>query len=94
MNLLEALEQFPDDATAEAWFVAKRWPNGASCPSCASTNVLTGAKHHSMPDYEPTKAELEEPIRVPKIPLPLHEAVRRLLGPVRIVRVPRPRGRK
>ena len=40
---------FPDDATAEAWFVKARWPNGIACPHCGSINVLTGAKHKTMP---------------------------------------------
>ena len=40
---------FPDDATAEAWFVARRWPTGICCPHCGSLNVQTGAKHKTMP---------------------------------------------
>ena len=40
---------FPDDAAAERWFTEKRWPNGAHCPSCGSTNVLSGAAHKTMP---------------------------------------------
>ena len=39
---------FPDDATAQAWFVEKRWPDGPYCPACGSVNVQTGAKH-AMP---------------------------------------------
>ena len=31
---------FPDDATAEKWFVKTRWPNGVACPACGSVNVL------------------------------------------------------
>ncbi len=30
---------FPDDATAEEWFVKHRWPAGACCPDCGSLNV-------------------------------------------------------
>ena len=40
---------FPDDATAEAWFVKARWPDGVCCPLCGSVNVQTGAKHKTMP---------------------------------------------
>ena len=45
ISLVEIIRMFPDNATAEAWFVQKRWPNGPHCPSCGSTNVQTGAKH-------------------------------------------------
>ena len=41
-------QMFPDDATAEKWFVEQRWPDGAHCPHCGSVNV-TRAKHRTMP---------------------------------------------
>ncbi len=49
ISLVEIMRQFPDDATAEAWFVERRWPDGVTCPYCGSTNVQTGAKHRTMP---------------------------------------------
>ena len=49
MSLIEIFQMFPDDATAEIWFVDVRWSNGVHCPHCGSTNVQTGAKHKSMP---------------------------------------------
>ena len=45
----EIFKMFPDDATAEAWFVKQRWPVGVCCPHCGSLNVQTGAKHKTMP---------------------------------------------
>ena len=48
MSLVEIVRQFPDDATAEAWFAETRWPGGPVCPYCDSPNVLTGAKHKTM----------------------------------------------
>ena len=30
---------FPDDATAERWFIQARWPEGIRCPQCDSHNV-------------------------------------------------------
>ena len=39
---------FPDDATAEQWFIKQRWPNGAHCPNCGSVNVQSGAAHKTM----------------------------------------------
>ena len=45
ISLVEIIRMFPDNETAEAWFVAKRWPDGVYCPSCGSLNVQAGAKH-------------------------------------------------
>ena len=49
MSLVELTRMFPDDATAEAWFVETRWPNGVACPKCGSLDVQKGAKHPTMP---------------------------------------------
>ena len=49
ISLKKLFQMFPDDATAEAWFVKLRWPNGIACHYCGSTHVLTGAKHKTMP---------------------------------------------
>ena len=39
MSLMECFQRFPDNATAEQWFVETRWPSGVQCPACASDNV-------------------------------------------------------
>ena len=49
ISLVEIMRQFPDDATAEAWFVERRWPAGIACPYCGSMDVQTGAQHKTMP---------------------------------------------
>ena len=49
MTLIEAMRMFPDDAAAQTWFVKVRWPTGPACPYCGSVNVLSGAKHKTMP---------------------------------------------
>ena len=49
ISLIEIMRQFPDDVTAEAWFIERRWPHGIACPHCGSVNVQTGAKHKTMP---------------------------------------------
>ncbi|MCY4662063.1 MAG: IS1595 family transposase [Acidobacteria bacterium] len=50
ISLPELFQMFPDDATAEAWFVNLRWPDGEiACHYCGSTNVQTGCKHKTMP---------------------------------------------
>ena len=37
--MVELLRKFPNDATAEAWFMKIRWPHGPACPACDSLNV-------------------------------------------------------
>jgi transposase-like protein len=49
MTLIELMEMFPDDATAEAWFVKSRCPEGIRCAHCKSENVSTESKHPTMP---------------------------------------------
>ena len=45
LSLAELIRQFSDNATAEQWFVAVRWPNGPQCPHCESDNIQSGAAH-------------------------------------------------
>ena len=40
LSIVELLRLFPDDATAEAWFVEQRWPTGIYCPACGSLDIL------------------------------------------------------
>ena len=49
MSLVEVMRVFSDDATAEAWFVKARWPEGVFCPYCESGRVQEGAAHKTMP---------------------------------------------
>jgi transposase-like protein len=50
LSLPELFKLFPDDATAEAWFVKRRWKDGEPvCPACGHHDVQTGAAHKSMP---------------------------------------------
>ena len=49
LSLVQIIRMFPDDATAERWFVATRWPDGIHCPRCDSDNVQEGTKHKTMP---------------------------------------------
>ena len=39
LSLVELIEMFPDDATAERWFTKNRWPGGVYCPACVSVNI-------------------------------------------------------
>ncbi len=49
ITLKQIMRMFPDDATAERWFVEQRWQGIIACPSCGSVNVQTGCKHKTMP---------------------------------------------
>ena len=49
ISLRKLLAMFPDDKTAEQWFVNNRWPDGIRCAHCDGENVQIGAKHPTMP---------------------------------------------
>ena len=49
LSLVHVMRIFPDDATAERWFVETRWPDGIRCPRCDSDNVHEGTSHKTMP---------------------------------------------
>lgn len=49
LSLFEFFEMFPDDASAERWFVEHRWPNGVACPHCQSENIQERTTHPQMP---------------------------------------------
>ncbi len=40
---------FPNDKTAEEWFIKTRWPNGIRCPHCDGENIKENASHPTMP---------------------------------------------
>ena len=48
ITLKQFLQAYPNDDTAEQWFIRNRWPNGVCCPKCGSVNVQVGCKH-AMP---------------------------------------------
>ena len=49
MTLMEVTRMFPDDATAEQWFVETRWSDGVACPHCGSVNVREVTNRKPMP---------------------------------------------
>ena len=49
LSIPEFFKMFHDNATAEVWFVERRWPNGIYCPRCGSLKVKTKTKHKTMP---------------------------------------------
>ena len=42
-------KMFRDNAAAEKWFVANRWPGGVGCPKCGSLNVLVVKSRKPQP---------------------------------------------
>ncbi len=49
LSLIEITRMYPDNATAEAWFINTRWPDGVHCPYCNSASIQSGASHKTMP---------------------------------------------
>ena len=49
ISVMELHELFPDNATAEKWFEAQRWPDGVYCPDCGSVNCAVVKSRKPMP---------------------------------------------
>ena len=49
MSLIQLFRMFPDDETAERWFIHTRWPDGMACPRCGSVNINAKTTHKTMP---------------------------------------------
>ncbi len=39
ISLVEAIQQFSDEAAVEQMFIEARWPSGIACPKCGSVNI-------------------------------------------------------
>lgn len=48
ITLVQLFDKFPDDATAERWFVQSRWPDGVRCPHCNCDRVADKTAHANM----------------------------------------------
>ena len=49
ITLAELFDLFPDEAAAERWFVAQRWPDGMRCPHCDSADVCERKNRKPQP---------------------------------------------
>ena len=49
LTVIQLLEMFPDNATAERWLEAQRWPDGRYCPDCGSDNTAPVPSRKPMP---------------------------------------------
>ena len=47
--LADLFKTYPDDASAEKAFVARRWPQGIACPHCGDMDVQERTAHPEMP---------------------------------------------
>ena len=49
MDIMKLFERFPDDITAEKWFIECRWPDDIHCAYCDSENINDHSNHATMP---------------------------------------------
>ena len=49
ITLIELMDQFPDDASAELWFEETRWGDERHCPHCGSTATSETKNRRPMP---------------------------------------------
>ena len=49
MSLIEIMDLFPDDETAEKWVEDTRWANGKFCPHCGSLDVYERKNRKPQP---------------------------------------------
>lgn len=38
-SLSQIFKRFPDEKSAEEWFIKERWPEGVRCPKCAGSRI-------------------------------------------------------
>lgn len=48
MSLIDLFRMFPDDKTAEDWFIRARWGDQVKCPNCGSHNIQDPTTHPDM----------------------------------------------
>ena len=51
ISLIQAMREFGDEAKAEAWFVARRWPDGIRCAYCRSESTSVRKGKRQTPQY-------------------------------------------
>lgn len=49
LSLVEIMRMFPDDDSAEQWFVKTRWPDGITCPHCDADTITVVKSRKPMP---------------------------------------------
>ena len=51
ISLIKAIQEFGDDAKAEAWLVSNRWPDGMRCPFCDGESLSPRKTRRQTPQY-------------------------------------------
>ncbi|MCY4186430.1 MAG: IS1595 family transposase [Rhodobacteraceae bacterium] len=49
ISLPQLMKMFPDNGTAEQWFIRNQWKDGVKCPCCGSKNIYTKPKKEGKP---------------------------------------------
>ena len=49
MSIIDLIRMFPNDETAEQWFIQQRWGDEIACIRCGSCNVNEKTAHKTMP---------------------------------------------
>ena len=49
ITLIDAIQRFGDEATAEAWFISQRWGDAIRCAYCDSDNIAEVKNRKPMP---------------------------------------------
>ena len=49
ISIVELLEAYPDDDSAEKQFIQWRWPDGVACPHCGDMDIQENPPHPDMP---------------------------------------------
>ena len=49
ITLIELMNLFPDEASAERWFANIFWPDGVRCPGCGSANIQSRPTRKPQP---------------------------------------------
>ena len=72
--LLNVLQRYENEYLAEAWLIARRWPDGFRCPKCGSDNIAQPPDRIPMPyRCRPCRAQFSvkshSVMRASKLPL-------------------------
>ena len=49
LSLIEVMDMFPDEESAEKWFTEIRWPSGVCCPACGSLKIQNRVNRKPQP---------------------------------------------
>ena len=71
ISLIDAVQRFGDEAQAEAWFVARRWPTGIQCPGCEGKAITPRKSGRQTPQYHCTGCALNFTVKTGTI---LHDS--------------------